>query len=150
MASLKGQRFIPWLRPMHSPSKTPATHSYPAIFSSFACHPNLFILNIPSHYQSIVPCLCIRDLLILSKPLRLSFCTSLILNLSLSFRNTVSMPYIRAGTKSVSCKTLVHSSCISLTLTRDLRHLQPSSHSPPSYYTLPHMYPSRPKHIPNI
>ena len=44
-----------------------------------------------------------------SKPLRLSNCTALILDLS--FHIIVSLPYINTGTSNDSYKTLAHSSC---------------------------------------
>ena len=83
-------------------------------------------------------------LLIPSKPLRLSICTPLILILYI----IVSLPYVRTGTSNDSCKTVAHSSYKPLALTRDLIGQQPSSHSPPSYDTMPHMSLIRPKHTP--
>ena len=63
--------------------------------------------------------------LIPSKPVRLSICTALILDLSFSFYIIVSLPYIRTGLSNISCKTLAHSSYKPLTLTRDLITLLP-------------------------
>ena len=91
-------------------------------------------------------------LLIPSNPLRMSICKALILNLSLSFHNIVSLPYIRRGTSNVSCKTLAHSSCKSLALTRDL--MAPQTLLPFTTFllhsTLPRLYQIHPKHNQNI
>ena len=78
----------------------------------------------------------------------MSICIALILDLSFSFHNIVSLPYIRVDTNNVSCKTLAYSRCKLLTLIRDLMApRQPSSHLPPSYYTLSHLYLIHPKHL---
>ena len=63
-------------------------------------------------------------LLIPNKHLRFSIYTALILNLSFSFHIIASLAYIRTGTSNDSCKTLAHSSCKLLALTRDLIDLQ--------------------------
>ena len=55
-----------------------------------------------------------------SKPLRLSICTTVNLYLSFCFHIIVSPPHIRRSPSDVSCKTLIHSSCKLLVLTRDL------------------------------
>ena len=57
-------------------------------------------------------------LLIPSKHLRLSICTTLIIDLS-SFYIIVSLPYIGIGTSNDSYNTLAHSNCKSLPLTND-------------------------------
>ena len=133
---------------MHSPSQTSTIHSYHTLFSLLAWHPNIFFLNILSHYHFIFSA---RNLLattftipLHTQPLRnpiilhslhiaeppentfinpfvtLHICTALIIELSFSFHIIVSIVYIRTGTSNISCKTLAHSSCRLLTLTRDL------------------------------
>ena len=72
--------------------------------------------------------------LIPSKPLRLSLCTALILDLS-SFHIIVSLPYIGTGTRNFSCKTLVHSSYKPLALDRGL--IEPATLLPLTTF-LPH------------
>ena len=57
-------------------------------------------------HSAQLPYPCIMDS---SKPLRLSICTALILDLS--FHNIVLLPCIRTATRNDSCKTLAQSSC---------------------------------------
>ena len=59
---------------------------------------------------------------ILSKLLRLSICTAIILDLFFSFPNTVSLPYKRTGTSNGSCKTFAYSSCKPLALNETLAY----------------------------
>ena len=77
--------------------------------------------HIPTLHNSLICSFqTLSILLIPSNPLRLSICIALIPDLSFSYHNIVSLPYIRTRTSNVSCKTLVHSSCKSRALTRDL------------------------------
>ena len=96
----------------------------------------------------------IRDLSILlipSKSLRFSICTVLIQDLSFFFHNIVSLPYIKTGTSNVSCKTLVHSSCKSLALTRDQMapaYLLPLvTFLPNSAASVPYSFKTHPKYL---
>ena len=80
--------------------RTPSIHS----FTPFNT-PHNYLINLFS---------TLSILLIPSSSLRLSICTPLILDLSYSFHNSVSQPYIRTGTSNVSCTTLAYSSCKSI------------------------------------
>ena len=68
-------------------------------------NPFIYPPFITPHYSLIRAFRTLSFLLIPSKPLRLSICTALILDLSFSFYNIVSLPYIRTGTNNVPCNT---------------------------------------------
>ena len=114
---------------MHSPSQTKplslntlsqyqyiSSIAYPlSILSTRPYHqemPSSFHLD-PSSLCLICAFGTLSILLIPSNILRLSICRPLILILDLSFssHNIVSLSYIRIGTNNVSCKNLAQSSC---------------------------------------
>ena len=98
---------------LHTPLHRP---SYQSCHSPFSSQDRTIGEHLPQSFRPPLSSLRITSLirafatlsilLIPNKPLRLSICTDLVLDLSFSFHIIVSLSYIRTGMIKVSCKTI--------------------------------------------